>query len=289
MNTLGFNLDKSKIPQGRFSSVIDFYEKQRIYNITPGVIVNGLFIPFNPSHENIGVMFSAGADSTILLYILCKIIQEFGYSTKIVPITVVRFWETQKWAPAAKKRVYDYLKSQFPNIIQEQQWGFIPIAYELTPIGRLVFDPSERGRYNQLIGKANTDVYFFHSYREFIVDTQKLSAVYDATTTNPIDQELPASPKFRDVKELKWPYSYFELITQLRNYQLISPFKLIEKTWPMAQFDNFDLDDLKNLTRSCVEVDNADDGCGRLECFHCSERKWANENRSVFLKSFHNK
>ena len=287
MNKIGFELDKSKISQERFLSVLNFYEENDIPGKIPGIYVNGLFIPFDSSDKNIGIMFSGGADSSMLLYILCRIIEEFNYDIKITPISIARYFETHEWLVDAIKKTYQYFKNKFPNIIQDQQWGFIPTAFEATPIQALHFNLEEKRRYLPLWGKAKSDVYFFYAYSNYAAKTLNLSSIYDATTTNPTIEEIPESPKFRDQDILSYPTSLEKIIYKNNFFKFINPFILIEKNWVMAQYDNFNLNDLKELTRSCIEIDSPDDGCGKSNCFHCIERKWGEKYKEVFLKSYH--
>jgi hypothetical protein len=281
---LGFRLDKNKLPEGnRFLSVINFYEKNGLYNKVPGIIFNGLFIPFDPGHKNVGAMLSAGIDSTILTYIVCHIIEELKYDIKVHPISVVRNWKNAKWSVDAKKKVYGYLKDRFPNIIQEHRWGFLPTAFETTPIHRINLSPKERSNYLNFYGKAAADVYYFISFQEYIYEILNLDTIYEATTTNPIDTKIPHSPTFRNADKLIRSNDFRSIISDVSAH----PFRLIEKSWPIAQYDNFNILDLKSMTRSCNDKDVADEGCGRIECFPCNERKWANENKHLFLKDFH--
>lgn len=295
IHKIGFDLDFDKIPNGRFKDVIEYLKSIKYNTLHPYVSVNGLPIHFNPNYKNVGVWMSAGTDSTFLLYILARIIKEIGCDTKIYPMTVVRFWERGDWSEAAKRNVYAHIKDLFPDIIQEQQWGFLPTALEFTPLKSMDLR-SEQDYYKNIIDNgAHTDVYYFNSYANYLAHKLNLSAIYNGTTTNPTTEQINEVPEFRNASDLD-PESIFELISKThytapggikKTYINSTPFKLIEKNWIVAQYDNFDLGGLFNLTRSCVETDEPEQGCGRLQCFHCEERFWAIKNKHIFLEDTH--
>lgn len=286
---LGFDFKIDKIPPGRFSSVVNFYKKSKIRKRIPGFDVNGVFIPFNPSHKKIGIMFSAGTDSTILFYILCQLIEQEKLDIKVFPITVIKQWaKNKRWLFDSKMKVYEFIKNKFPNIVGEIQLGYLPLSIERTPIQNLALSFSERTIFRPYVGTGRADLYYFREYKTFVAEYLNLQAIYDGTTTNPVGVKLPETPEFRNIehtnlKEIDQIISFNEK----SNYDIITPFNFIEKNWTVAQFENFDLEELKKMTRSCLEKDVGDEGCGGKSCFPCSERIWANNNKNIFLKDFH--
>lgn len=284
---IGFDFDVKQLEACRFKDVVEFYRAYRYELLTPYVVVNGLPIHFNPDFQRIGINLSAGTDSTLLLYILCRTIEKLRLNVKIYPISVVRYWEHHAWSERAKADVYQWFKDRYPTIIKRQRWGFIPTAYEMTKITQINLDPREQKDYPD--PTCNSDVYFFRSFNNYMANKLRLDAVYSGTTCNPIDNTMPSAPGFRDVRQLRFPDSlqgnqrYINAIND-HWFTHVDPFALIEKNWILAQYDNFGLQDLLKMTRSCVESDDPVAGCGRLECFHCKERFWAIDNRSMFLK-----
>ena len=284
---IGFDFDVAQLQDCRFKQVIEFYQQHRYEGIGPYVVANGLPIHFDPAYKRIGINLSAGTDSTLLLYILCETIQQLGLGIKIYPISVVRFWQHHEWSERAKADVYQWFKDRYPKILKRQQWGFLPTAYEMTKITQINLDPREKLDYND--PTCNSDVYFFRSYNNYVVNKFQLQTMYSGTTTNPIDSSMPMAPEFRDARELKYPDSIqgnHRRIKYLDDQEFlhIDPFGLIEKNWILAQYYNYKLKDLLLMTRSCVESDEPVRGCGRLQCFHCKERFWAIDNKTMFLK-----
>lgn len=293
---IGFDLDLNKLPDGRFKDVLNYLEKINFTSKVPCTVVNGYPIPFDPNYKNIGVWLSAGTDSTFLLYILAKIISELKCDTKIYPMTVVRYWEHTAWSEEAKRKIYFYIRDLFPDIIQEQQWGFLPTAMEFTPLQNLKLRPNELQTFKFLVeNNANADIYFFTSYSFYLAKRLKIDAMYNGTTTNPTTINVNEAPEFRNANELREDSANNLLFKQeyitdiiVKNYFMnVTPFNLIEKNWIVAQYDNFGLQELFDMTRSCVESDNPKVGCRRPKCFHCEERFWAIDNKGLFLEDYH--
>jgi len=80
-----------------------------------------LDIIFDPSWQRIGVNLSGGADSALLTYFLCTIIDKHSLNTKIDVITYQRCWETRPWQGYISEQVYGWLKNKFPNIIENRR------------------------------------------------------------------------------------------------------------------------------------------------------------------------
>ena len=250
----------------------------------PSIIdFNGLPMPFDFNAKNIGINFSGGADSTLLLYVLCKIISENNLPTKIHPIHNIRFYKEKPWLPQMAKNCYNYLKLRFGNILKPVQYGFIPTELELTKISQLDIPHLA---YEFTADKASCDVLYTHRYNQFIIDMLDLEWVYSGTTTNPpIEHEK--APGFRDAEITQ---DKLELVMSASG---INPFALITKDWVMAQYKNLDIDDLLELTRSCeadMRVydikawktgDDYPEPCGT--CFFCKEREWGIDNMEKWI------
>ena len=93
---IGFDLKWENIPDDdHFKSVM-----KQAYDLYPMLtphhrIINGLPIYFNTDDDIISVDLSAGADSTMLFYILATIMTTLKVTPKIVVLTMIRFWETK--------------------------------------------------------------------------------------------------------------------------------------------------------------------------------------------------
>ena len=254
------------------------YETQ--YRRYPNVYrINGLPIHLDKHAKKILVAFSGGADSSLLLYMLCTLIKREKLKTKIDVYTMIRFWEQKPWLKPMAEDAFGYLKKQFPDIIGIQHWGFLPHEFETVPLKKLNL------RNLTLPSMAKCDVLITHSYQVFLLETYKYDWVYSGTTMNPpIDNNQ--APAFRNEKVVKDNWDW--VITG----SCINPFGLLRKNYTMAQYVNYKLETLLKLTRSC-EGDIAQFGeeyrhnrqyppeCGH--CFFCQEKEWGKNNAQGFL------
>ena len=253
--------------------------------VPPYTIVNGLPIHFDPNWKRIGISFSGGADSSLLLFILCKLIKDTNSDCKIYPISLIRFHDEKPWLEHMAKDVYNWIDAQYPNILKEQQWGFIPPFLETVKIAQLNV-PELNKKFNADL--ASCDVAVVDSFINYQVQKFGLEYVYTGNTTNPpIDHDK--APAFRQ------PEVMADNLNRVLSVVHISPFALINKAWVMAQYSNFNLKELLlPLTRSCEHslkeygLDNWKQGdtypqpCG--ECFFCKEREWGWNNAGEFYE-----
>jgi len=277
MARIGEAIDLSRFDQSHyFHQVNQFFQT----NIAKGnyrnfVTVNGVPIHYEPSYRRISVNLSAGADSTMLVYLLCLIIERLGCDTQVCPTSIVRYYRTAEFSEQAKERVYSWLKNRFPTILGGHIWGFIPPALEFTPLSNLNLQGEDQQTFAHLIEKrAGADVLYFIQFNEWASRKYGFQAIYNGTTTNPVGPAIPNVPHFRD---------NFDLTTT--EVQIIPanicPFTYVEKSWVTAQYDNFGVQDLFALTQSCEAVAG---GCNRIDhCFHCAERKWSEETKYLYL------
>lgn len=240
--------------------------------------INGLPIHFDPNAKKILVALSGGADSSMLTYMLCKLIEREKLETKIYCYTMVRFWKEKPWLEPMSTDVYNWLKNKFPNIIMHQHIGFLPPVFETVPLGNL-------GIKTMLPPMANCDVLVSVEYQTYLLESKGYEWVYSGTTMNP-PLNTTDQPKFRDEKVIKDNWSW------VIDGPSVNPFGLLRKNYTMAQYINYDLDELLQLTRSC-EGDAQLFGdeyrhngkyppeCGF--CFFCEEKHWGLENSKGFL------
>ena len=255
-------------------------------------VINGLPFYFDKTQETIGITFSGGADSTMIFYMLCRLIESLGLNTKIVATTLIRGWEGKPWLEGITAEIISYLDRRFPNIKKEHLFGFLPLAFELTPLKSIV--GMEKFFDKDILETAYADVYCVMSYTEYINKKYKIQNSYAGITMNPeLNNSSINPPAFRNTREFTESY----LTTFKGQGPNLGPFCMLYKNWVMAQYENFNIQDLRDLTRSCqapLEELNIPEGttirgseytCQK--CFFCIERKWGHDNRHIYLEDFH--
>lgn len=259
-----------------------FEDSNTLYNILPDNIklhrVNCLDIPFDHQWKIIGVNLSGGADSALLTFLLCKIIEENKLETKIDIITYNRCWSSRPWQGFVSMQVFEKLKSMFPKIIHERHTAFIPPELEHGVIGNII---NNRSGDQIIVGSFNT----------YISWQKKFNAVFNATSKN-YDNSRSDRMLNRD-KDAKngiladlWYKK--DNSTEIFCY----PFKFVKKDWIIANYYLHNILDLLSLTRSCEGDINMHDSikhyCNDFtkyipgmyipecrECWWCKEREWA--------------
>jgi hypothetical protein len=294
--SIGFDLNWSLLDESNhFKKAMKFTETavKDLPLAVDTVVINGLPILFNKTRKVIGITFSGGADSTMLLYLLCRIITEFNLDTKIIATTTIRFWENKIGTDYVAIKTMEYIRNLFPSIEILHEFGFIPTALETTPL-KNISDLPEGYFTNDEINSGHADLYASYAWNRYLANKYEIPFFYNGVTMNPahLGQEVNA-PEYRAIKDP----TEFTWILQ-RNFT--SPFKLINKDWVMAQYVNFGLKDLAKLTKSCntgeQEIikkfgskisgnDMQKYACGG--CFFCHERTWAENNVTPYLEETH--
>lgn len=266
-------------------TLIKSYEK--LYGVEyPDVFdINGLPFHFSLNAKKIGITFSGGADSTLLLYFLCSIIKKHNLETKIYPIYAIRGWKTKPWLEHIVVDVYNFIDKLFPNILKEINYTFLPNEFELVKISQLNLSELDK-----IYDSKNTkcDVLFVNQYVDYMIEKNNLDFVYSGTTTNPpftlsYLKDINA-PLFRNKKN--------DTLSRVLINRKINPFALIYKNWIIAQYENFNLNNLLSVTRSCQVTTNEisepwtigekyPEECGN--CFFCIEKNWAFDNINEHL------
>lgn len=250
----------------------DLYEKSKYKNILHNV--DDVYIPFDTHWQNIAVSLSGGADSAMLTYLLCEIIEK----NKIYDVTVhcvshIRCWKTKPWQEHDLKKVYAWLEHHFKNIKFRHHINCIPPDLEWGEIGPTISD-----EYNNL---TSGDVIEIRSFAEYIGYKESVDAYYNAVTKNPavdIDKKM----KHRDVEPSEETFKM--AICQHMERVSCHPFRFVDKSWIIKQYNTKNLHSLLCITRSCegtfdhINYKNYIAGnqvpvCGR--CFWCLEREWA--------------
>jgi hypothetical protein len=301
---VGFDFNWSRVPDSNITKrnitvIHDFLQENKknvdwnnIYNI------NGIPIYLNREEENIAITLSGGADSSMLLFLLCSLIEDLKINPTIHAITMVRFWRDRIYIEDLVANVIGFINSRFPNIKIKSHFGFIPTALETTPLENLNFrlDPAWSGRKPDDLKGRFADVYAVGDYSDYVCSRNNIGYSYTGTTTNP-EHHIALAPEFRNVKEIdpnRYSYQFFKKIG--KNTFSMGPFEYIQKNWVMAQYENFGLEDYMMMTRSCEggkhnmdltfgpgkwTAEGSKYVCGR--CFFCNERSWALDSKMPFL------
>ena len=237
--------------------------------------IDSVVIPFDTGWRNIGISLSGGADSALLTYLLCTIIEKHNSNTIVHILSNVRGWKTKPWQRFDSINVYNYLVKLFPNINFKRHENFIPPELEWGSIGPTLID--EYGK------QSSGDVIEIRAFAEFVGHWESLDAYYNAVTKNP-PIELSNSMPHRDVDVS--PETFHLAITKHMNGLACHPFRFVDKGWIMLQYKNYNLELLLDITRSCEgefeKLDYRTYTPGQYvpvcnQCFWCLEREWAIE------------
>lgn len=276
-----FDLLKEKYNDRDYIKNYEIYHNKKYPDIHD---INGLPIHFDSSFENIGISLSGGADSSLLFYILCDLAEKTNSKVKIHATTMVRFFDTKPWLEKSARDVYAWMKERFPNIVGEHDWGFIPPDLEVVKMKKLGLKHLNQQFESDLMF---CDILCTVTYHAYLLKKKKWSFIYSGTTMNP-PENFANAPEFRTQEVLQT-----QGIDSVVNATVINPFTFVQKDWIMAQYKNFELDDLLTLTRSCEAdskvlgemwlkiEDQQPPACGT--CFFCNERQWGIDNREKFL------
>ena len=234
--------------------------------------VNGVFIPLSPSWKKICVNLSGGADSALLMSLLCAIIQERGYNTKVDAITFDRFWFSKPWLKPISEHVFSRVKSMFPNTVDKHHISFL--APELEDC-RVNLEGSLETR-----SAFTMAAYSFSDYHCFY--DQDVGAVFHGRSKNA--STLLDHPHRVKRRDNPGPEEMLEKLKRSEAY-IIRPLLFVEKDWIIDQFKKNNWDELLKITRSCgsnienlkkswkFKAESPPPECG--ECYWCLERKWA--------------
>jgi tRNA(Ile)-lysidine synthase TilS/MesJ len=268
-----------------------FEKNNNFYKDLPDNILitkfNGLEIPFDKTWKRIGVNLSGGADSALLTYLLCKIIDIHDLDTQVDIITYQRCWETRPWQGYVAQQVYMWLMNKFPKTIHKRHLTYIPPELEHGVIGPIV-----DGR--------SGDQIIVGSYNKFAAWNYKLDAVFNATSKNPDDlREDRMKNRDKDAEDgnlidLWRPSKGVECV-------FVHPFKFVKKDWIVTQYHLYNILDLYYTTRSCEGDINHHDNVREAvpsfkayrdgmpvpeckQCWWCEERAWAESQVDNVIK-----
>lgn len=266
-----------------------FEKNNSFYEKLPVVCANisHLDIPFDPNWKRIGVNLSGGADSALLTYLLCNIIENLKLETKIDIITYVRCWETRPWQGYVSLQVFNWLQERFPNIIQNRHLNYIPPELE-------------HGVAGPIIDGRSGDQIIVGSFNKYAAYNFYLDAVFNATSKNPDDlREDRMRNRDKDAEDGNLTDVWMP--NKKSNSVFVHPFRFVKKDWIVAQYHILGILDLYKLTRSCEgdinHHENVKQACEHFkdytpgmhipeckQCWWCEERAWAESQVDNMIK-----
>lgn len=234
---------------------------------------NGVSIPFDEKWNRIAVSLSGGADSALLTYILCTLIKEKNPKMKLHVISHIRCWKTKPWQQYDSQRVYNYLQNMFNFIDWQRHVNFIAPELEYGSKGPVLTD-----EYQKQVSGDNIQI---RAFSEYVCHYNKIDAYYNGVTKNP-NVKIDGAMNERNIEPNK-DNMHLRFIKHMETYA-IHPFRFVTKDWIMKQYQQFKLQELLQITRSCegefsnITYKNYKSGdhvpvCGT--CFWCQERSWA--------------
>lgn len=232
--------------------------------------INGVAFVLNADWQRIAISVSGGADSALLAYLLIRHIELEELDIEVHIISNVRMWKTRPWQRYNSLQVYDWLKTEFPDVKIIRHEGFIAPDIEYGCIG-----PSIKDEYGQM---KSGDQITARSYSEYICYSYNIQAIYAGMTTNPQGVGITKGMPDRE------PNTVEDLIQIVNGIHVCHPFRHTTKDWIVRQYTEYGIMDLFHITRSCegefADIDYTNYTPGQHvptceKCFWCQERNWA--------------
>ena len=232
--------------------------------------------------NNVIIRLSGGADSAILLYMICDTYEKQELQLNLWPITVIH--GVRNWQSYHAQLVLDYMMEKFPDV----NWKTHEVIKCMNPGGK----PNNKNANNYVDDQESL-------IDKVIAEYAGSAAVFNGVTANPpeeIGEKYWGSSKVfgEKVWDVREKHRDWKFIADRKPIEDDSARKLVHVN-PFIQhhkghvaklyYDYGLVDDLLPLTRSCEGWDymtaNYSKTCG--ECWWCMERKWAFEDgyRSV--------
>ena len=232
--------------------------------------------------NNVIIRLSGGADSAILLYMICDTYEKQELKLNLWPITVIH--GVRNWQSYHAQLVLDYMMEKFPDV----NWKTHEVIKCMDPGGK----PNNKNANNYVDDQESL-------IDKVVAEYAGSAAVFNGVTANPpeeIGKKYWGSSKVfgEKVWDVREKHRDWELIADRKPIEDDSARKLVHVN-PFIQhhkghvaklyYDYGLVDDLLPLTRSCEGWDymtaNYSKTCG--DCWWCMERKWAFEDgyRSV--------
>ena len=227
------------------------------------LLLSMMNLQIDPNWKRIGISLSGGADSALLSYLILKNTDADIYFT-----TQVRMWKTRPWQRYIAQDVVAWFKERFNNRIEHIE-GFIPPEMEEPHTTYITDEYGMSKPGNRII---------LRSHNEYISHLYNFDSWFSAVNQNP-PIKFDGALEDRDIATIP------EYDTHL-GITICHPFVHTTKDWIIKKYDEENILDLLNITRSCEgEFEGLDYTtytpgqsvpiCG--ECFWCKEREWAIE------------
>lgn len=245
--------------------------------------IDGVYIVVDPKWKKIAVSVSGGADSALLLFLLCDIISKQQLKIEVNIISNIRMWKDRPWQRKNSVDVFNYIKDRFPEIQFQRHENFIAPEIEYGNIGRIIPDRNKQLKSGDQISTA--------SHAEYICYTYNIDAWFAGITKNPPTDNITLG---MDDRKIEFDGNLELLVSKQNNTVVCHPFRFSDKRWIMRQYKNYKLDNLLLITRSCegdnkaypeifngLDFNTYEDSdivpeCGK--CFWCQERTWGIQN-----------
>jgi tRNA(Ile)-lysidine synthase TilS/MesJ len=228
-------------------------------------------IPFDPKWKNVAIAVSGGADSALLAYLVCEQAKE--HNTTIHIINHIRCWKTKPWQQDNADTVFNWLFQRFYHTTFKQHTNFIAPDLEYGSVGPNLID-----EYGKQVSGDNIQS---RAYAEYICKKHNIDAFYNGVTRNP---RLAVVNGMRERNiEPTADNKHLEEMEHM-GFMVYHPFRFTDKSEIVKIYNELNLMDLFEITRSCegeitgTDYTNYTPGqyvpvCG--ECFWCKEREWA--------------
>jgi len=227
--------------------------------------------------NNVIIRLSGGADSAILLYMICDTYEKAETQLNLWPITVIH--GVRNWQSYHAQQVLDYMMEKFPDV----NWKTHEVIKCMNPGGK----PNNKNANNYVDDQESL-------IDKVVAEYAGSAAVFNGVTANPpeeIGQKYWGSSKVfgKKVWDVREKHRDWKFIADRKPIEDDSARKLVHVN-PFIQhhkghvaklyYDYGLIDDLLPLTRSCEGWDymtaNYSKTCG--ECWWCMEREWAFED-----------
>lgn len=216
-------------------------------------------IKLNLTTKNVGVFLSGGADSAIILYLICHHISKNDLDITISIARTVH--HIRSWQEEYSNEVLNFIKGHFPNI----KWGTIITDWATGSSQSEYLDSQSR------------------SYKQLRVEYDNL-VMYSGVTLNPpeaLGKDIWKAIWKDRASNRDWErYDEWIPIENINgpNITSCSPFCLHDKRAVLAFYKKYDLlDSLLPITRTCEGwaewTENYTKEC--KQCWWCIERNWA--------------
>jgi hypothetical protein len=274
-------------------NTIPIIDIQQALKDEPTFIVDGLPIFLDPTHTNISIDVSGGADSALLAYLIISELNRRKQKCVVHIITHRRLWDARPWQKKIAENVFEWLRDMSNPTTVVRHTNFIPPLLEMAEIKlHWRVDP----KIIEYHGHRTGECICVDGFRDMIMSDYNIDMRYNATTMNPPIQ-LEGSMPSRD----KTKIDKLDLLSHRGEYPCYdrketNPFIYINKAWVIKQYKDNNILDLLYTTRSCEGGDVSPsvpwqlkspaewdglrpDDCG--ECFWCAERHWAMDENNV--------